>query len=111
MILIIVRLILILVPIAAVIFWLRWRIKRKHSDAELSEDISDLRRILLISIALIFGAAMTLYFVDDGKGDPNMRYVPPYEKDGKIIPGHFVPIDEEPDNPTDTDGDTPKGQG
>ena len=41
---------------------------------------------------------LILVFFDASQaGRPGERYVPPQSVDGRIIPGHFVPIDEDGD--------------
>jgi hypothetical protein len=87
-------LILVLVPMMAVLYWLRWRLKKDRSEEELVEDIQDLRRWLVVAFVVTAAAGFTLYLTDDRKGEARMKYIPPYEQDGVIVPGHFVPMDE-----------------
>ena len=109
MLLLIIRLILVLVPMMAIIYWLRWRLKKDRTDEELVEDIRDLRRWLIVAFVVTFTAGLTLYMTDDRKGEARMKYIPPVEKDGVIVPGHFVPVDDEKKEKEGEEGATSSG--
>ncbi|WP_417465069.1 hypothetical protein [Kordiimonas sp.] len=92
---IILRIALLLMPLVAVIFWLRWRLKKDQTEEERQQDISRLQKTLgvLVLVALVAGVCLRL--LDDRTGDARTRYIPPHSEDGKVVPGRFVSDDDE----------------
>lgn len=111
------RILLFLLPIALLVFWLRWRTKRNSEDGLTEADERKAKITLLALIAGILVAAFSLRYFDDS-GSPSGRYVPARVEDGKVIDGHFVEEDEaqqetedpkeseKPDDPKNDDQET-----
>jgi len=87
----ILRILLIALPLAGVFYWL-WLKKRYRDDAGAlrSREI----QLLIGSIVLLGTFVSLLVATSDGGGKPGDFYVPPYEKDGKIVSGQFMSREE-----------------
>ncbi|WP_417460165.1 hypothetical protein [Kordiimonas sp.] len=92
---IILRIALLLIPLVAVIFWLRWRLKKDQTEEERRQDISRLQKTLGVLVIVALAAGVSLRLLDDRTGDARTRYIPPHSEDGKVVPGRFVSEDEE----------------
>lgn len=92
---IILRAALLLMPLVAVIFWLRWRLKKDQTEEERRQDISRLQKTLGVLVLVALAAGMSLRLLDDSTGDARTRYIPPHSEDGKVVPGRFVSEDKE----------------
>ena len=106
---IILRLLLILLPIIAVVYWVRWRMKVDRSREDLDAEIAQMRRNLILIASATAVVAASFYLLDEGRGDEDMIYVPPRVEDGKMIPGHFIPREDKQekdkkDDPEQDDG-------
>ncbi len=91
MLLMLIRLALILAPLLMVVMWLKWRMKKDRTQAELDQDIVVLRQRLMILIGVMLAAILGLYLLDDRRGDADMIYVPARVENGKLIPGEYQP--------------------
>ncbi|UTW54458.1 DUF6111 family protein [Kordiimonas sp. SCSIO 12610] len=88
--LILIRILLLLTPIIVIVTWLFLR-ARKNADGEHSPDteLTNVRTILTILLALIGLVSAILYFSDEDQGKPGQIYVPARVEDGKVVPGYF----------------------
>ena len=85
---VVLRIILLLLPVVVLIYWLRWR-ARKKAQGELSdEDVRALRLVLVAAVITLLAGGLTLRFLDDS-GSPKGIYVPARVENGVLIPGHF----------------------
>ncbi len=92
---IILRIALLLMPLVAVIFWLRWLLKKDQTEEERQQDISRLQKTLGVLVLVALVAGVSLRLLDDRTGDARTRYIPPHSEDGKVVPGRFVSDDDE----------------
>lgn len=88
------RLMLILIPIAALLMWIRWRMKRDLDEETREIEFRRLRIGLAVLLAVTLATGLGLRFFDDGAGDIDSIYVPARVEDGKVIPGYYIPKDE-----------------
>jgi len=88
------RLMLILIPIAALLLWLRWRMKRDLDEETRNAEFKRLRIGLTVLVVVTLAAGLGLRFIDDGAGDVDSTYVPARVEDGKVIPGYYIPKDD-----------------
>lgn len=96
--LIFLRIMLLVLPILAVVLWLRWRSKRSIEDVDIELEAKRFRiGIGALLVAMVF-VGLSLRVFDDGAGDTDSVYVPPHVVDGKVVPGKFVPK-EDPEQP------------
>lgn len=94
------RIILVLIPIVAVLAWLRWRMKR---DLDEEVRLAEFKRLKIsfvcLTVVLLF-AGLGLRFLNDTSGNVDEVYVPARVENGVLIPGKFVPKEElEAQNP------------
>jgi len=108
----VIRILLVLLPIAALLLWLRWRSKR-----DLGEEIREMeaRRLRIgmtvLTVALLL-SGLAIRFLDDRSGNADQIYIPDRVENGVLIPGKFVPRDEVPeDTPDPTDEESDYGSG
>ncbi|NVJ98570.1 MAG: hypothetical protein HWE25_10485 [Alphaproteobacteria bacterium] len=94
----ILRIVLLLAPLVAVIMWLRWRVREDRTEEELQADFAKMRMWLVAMLGITLLAALGLRFMDDGTGDARTKYIPPHTEDGVVVPGRFVPADEDTGN-------------
>lgn len=89
------RIVLLLLPLVALLLWLRWRLKKDRDEEELARELSRLRRTLVVIVLAAVVAVLGLRFSDEEAGDPRTKYIPPHTENGQVVPGRFVPIEEE----------------
>jgi uncharacterized protein DUF6111 len=78
-----------LLPFALFLIW-----RRLSNRAPEAGQMPTLR-LAAAGAALAIVVMVVLVIIDSNKaGHEGERYVPPQNIDGRIIPGHFVPIDE-----------------
>ncbi len=94
MILIILRILLFLLPIVALIIWLRWRMKEDKDEAALDNDVRRMRTVLIVIALAILATGLALKFMDGDKGEARTKYIPPHTVNGEVVPGRFVAEDE-----------------
>lgn len=86
----VIRLALVLAPVLALIFWLRWRSARKVDPEALAADVKVLTRRLLVLAVITLIAVLSLRLTDDGRKAPaGATYVPPRMENGELVPGRF----------------------
>lgn len=88
------RIMLLLLPIIAVVLWLRWRAKQKNDDADLQKELKRFKVAMAVILAAIVCVGLSLRVFDDSSGDTDTVYIPPHVVDGKVVPGRFVPKEE-----------------
>ena len=89
------RILLLSLPVIAVIAWLRWRMREDKTEEERLADFAKLRNTLGILVVVGLVAGIGLKLVDDRTGDPRTKYIPPHSENGQVVPGRFVPEDED----------------
>jgi hypothetical protein len=94
MIAVILRLILLLIPVVALVMWIRWRMRTDRTEEELAADFARMRWSLIVLVLAAAAAGISLRLLDDQRGDPRSTYIPPHTEDGKVVPGRFKPADE-----------------
>ncbi|WCL53603.1 hypothetical protein [Gimibacter soli] len=95
------RFILLSLPLAAVILWLRHRAKVDRTEEELEADIRRLRRMLGACVVGMLVAAIGLYVTDDRRSESHTRYFPPHMEGETLVPGRFEPVEEAEDGEKD----------
>ena len=95
MIAIILRAFLFLIPVVALLMWLKWRMQVDRSEEELAADIAKLRTRLLLLVGAALAALLGLYFTDELRSKACMDYVPAHMENGKLVPGQFKPRDSD----------------
>lgn len=100
----ILRIILLLLPLVAVVMWIRWRMRKDRTDEELAADFAKMRRWLVVLLGVALVSGLGLRFLDEGTGNAGTRYIPPHTENGVVVPGRFVPEDEPEEEPTDESG-------
>lgn len=101
------RILLLLLPLVAVLMWLRWRMRKDRTEEELQHEIANFRKVMGLLILVAIAAGVGLKLTDENTGDPRTKYIPPHTENGQVVPGRFVPVDEEPkDAPEDPKGST-----
>lgn len=98
MVAIIIRLVLFLVPIVALLLWIRKRGKaaETHPDGDHDEITADQRQILVraaVIVALVAIMAVMLNIFDPTKDRADKVFIPPHVVDGEVVPGRFVDSD------------------
>lgn len=89
------RLILLLIPIVALVLWLRWRSKRDLDDEAREAELKIIKRWGVVLVIALIGAGFGFRFLDDNSGDTDMVYVPArVDAEGTLIPGHYVSKEE-----------------
>ncbi len=92
---IVLRIILLLLPLFAVLYYLRWRHRLKLSGRVADdEDLKSIRTILLSIIATLIVLLLVWRFLDTKSTDRYKIYVPPKVVDGKVVPAHFIDREE-----------------
>lgn len=91
---IVLRVLLFLIPIVALILWLRLRSKRHLDEGLLEIEARKFRIGMLVLIVVLLATGFATRFTDEGSGKGDMIFVPARVENGKVIPGHFVPRDE-----------------
>ncbi len=89
---IMIRILLLLLPVALVVIWLRYRAKKNSAEELTSTDIKNVRISLGLVIAALLVAGVSLRMVDESR-EPGDVYIPAYVVDGELVPGRFVPKD------------------
>lgn len=93
--LIFLRIMLLLLPVVALVLWLRWRAKQVSDDTiDVKKELRRFRITLGVLIAAMLMVGISLRVFDDGAGNTDSVYVPPHVVDGEVVPGRFVPKDE-----------------
>ncbi len=85
------RVLLFLIPFAALFLWLRWRSKRDLSDEIREQEFRKLRIGVLLLVVALLGCGLGLRFFTEQPGNVDGVYVPARVENGKVIPGHYVP--------------------
>lgn len=91
---IVLRIIMLLLPLVALLMWLRWRAKRGLEPEDLVLEQRKLRNGLLAVVLSFLAAGLLLRVFDPDVGDTDSVYIPAHEVDGKLVPGRFVPKDQ-----------------
>ena len=104
------RILLILVPVFALILWIRWRAKKNSAGDVSDQDIRNMRFGLIGLIVMLFVAGIGIRMTDTSS-DRDGRYVPARVENGKIIPGHFEKMDPDEEQGKDKNNDTEEGKG
>lgn len=87
---VLIRLILLLAPVMALIYWLRWRSARRDNPDALAADVRSLIRRLAVLAGLVILSVITLRLTDDGRKAPaGQTYIPPRMENGELVPGRF----------------------
>lgn len=104
---VVLRIILLLLPLVALLLWLRWRSKRGMEAEVLEVEQRRLRNGLLAVAVGFLLAGLMLRIFDPDAGDTDSVYIPAHEVDGELVPGRLVPKDEldENDQPRETNPD------
>ena len=87
------RLLLLLLPIVALLAFIRHRMKDDLSEEEQEQEIEKLRRTLTGLAASFALVAFSLYFLTD-TGAPGTCYISPKTVDGKVVSGRYVAEDD-----------------
>jgi len=87
----ILRFLLVVLPIAALAYWL-WLRKTHADDKDMLR--SQEKRLLLISGGLLVVSIGLMFLSASDGGQPGDFYIPPHEKDGKIVSGRFITQEE-----------------
>lgn len=88
------RIMLVLIPVLALVLWIRWRMKR-DLDAETREaEFRNLRVGMVVLLLALVATGIGLRFFDNGGGAVDQVYVPARVEDGKLIPGHYISKEE-----------------
>ena len=103
------RILLILIPIVAVILWLRWRASETMDEEDREAELKRLKIGLGALVVALFAVGIGFRTMDDSSGEVDQVYVPARVEDGKVIPGKFVPRQEaealkEKPEPSDGEG-------
>lgn len=88
----IIRLLLVVLPVAVAFYWLWLRKNQKDDEDRLRA--KEIRLIFASAIAFIVLLVLMVFVIPRGGGRPDDIYIAPYEKDGKIIPGEFLSPEE-----------------
>ena len=88
------RFMLILIPIVALLLWMRWRMKRDLDEETRKAEFKRLQVGMTVLVVATLATGLGLRFFDDGAGDVDSIYVPARVEDGKLIPGYYIPKDE-----------------
>jgi len=92
--LIFLRILMLLIPVALLFLWLRWRMKRNQEGGLSDADEQRAKVTLIVLIVALLASGISLKLLDNS-GSPSGRYVPARVEDGRIIEGHFVEDEEE----------------
>ncbi|MBL4836600.1 MAG: hypothetical protein JKY34_03395 [Kordiimonadaceae bacterium] len=91
---ILIRILLVILPIALLIVWMRWRAKVSAGGEMPENETRRLRRTLIIIIVALVATGSSLKIFDGG-GSVDGVYVPARMENGILIPGHFDSVQEE----------------
>lgn len=91
---ILIRILLIILPIALLIVWMRWRAKVSAGGEIPEDETRRLRRTLIVIIVALVATGFSLKIFDDG-GSVDGVYVPARMENGILIPGHFDSVQED----------------
>lgn len=106
---VVIRIILVLLPIIALILWLRWRSKRDQGEEIRELEAKRLRiGMSILTVALLL-TGLAFRFLDNTSGEVDQVYVPARVENGVLIPGKFVPKDEVPEEAQKEDSDDGSG--
>lgn len=110
---IVLRLVLILVPVIGLVFWIRWRARKKAGEEITDADTRRMQLGLIGLIVLLLVTAFAIRMADTG-GSPTGRFVPAHVENGVTIPGHFVddeaeeaPVVEDAEEDAEAGDETP----
>lgn len=104
------RILLVLLPIIALVLWLRWRVKREQGEDVRELEAKRLRvGMSILTVALLL-TGLAFRFLDNTSGDVDQVYVPARVENGVLIPGKFVPKDEAPEEVGEEEGDDGSGE-
>lgn len=104
---VVLRILLVLIPIIALLLWLRWRVKQDLDEETQQLEFKRLCVGMAVLVLALFATGLGLRFFDDSSGDVDQVYVPARVEDGKVVPGKFVPRDEQEQNQTPKSEDPP----
>jgi len=90
---IVLRILLILLPVALLIIWLRMRIKKKAGQEITDKELARTRWGLLALVLTILAVGIGLKLTDTS-ADTAQVYVPARVENGELIPGHFISAEE-----------------
>ncbi|TNE62817.1 MAG: hypothetical protein EP335_10970 [Alphaproteobacteria bacterium] len=106
MIAILLRAALLVLPLVAVILWLRWRWAHQGDPEMLESELGRLRITLVAIGGAMLIVLLALRFTDNDTGAPRTHYVPPHSENGKVVPGRFEPVpDAQPEPQEDPEED------
>ncbi|MEM8799715.1 MAG: DUF6111 family protein [Pseudomonadota bacterium] len=94
------RVLVFLLPLLVFALW--WRARTRVADSESRAQIDRQFRWGLLGSA-IFMIAGGLYMMGQGTAPPRGRYIPPHTENGEMVPGAFVPFDQDTSPETETD--------
>lgn len=106
---VVLRILLVLLPIMALILWLRWRAKRDLGEEIRELEVKRLRVGMSILTAALLLTGLAFRFLDDTSGEIDQVYVPARMENGVLIPGKFVPRDEVEEEKSEDDTDDGSG--
>ena len=86
---IILRILLFLLPLIAVVIWLRARAKMANNPDALADDVRKMKIGVLLLMAGAMTAAVLLYVFDEDKAPSGSQYSPARMENGKLVPGSF----------------------
>ena len=93
---IILRLLLVILPVALLLFWVRWRMKNAAGGEIPESETKAMRRWLIVALVSMVGIGFSLKLVEDDTVTDGV-YVPARIEDGEVIPGHMAPAPDESD--------------
>lgn len=102
---IVIRIILVLLPVIALILWLRWRSKRDLGEEIREIEARRLRIGMTVLTVMLLLTGLAFRFMDGTSGEVDQVYVPARVENGVLIPGKFVPKDEAPKEAPEEDGE------
>lgn len=106
---VVLRILVVLLPVIALILWLRWRSKRDLGDEVRELEAKRLRvGMTILTVALLL-TGLGFRFLDDTSGNVDEVYVPARVENGVLIPGKFVPKDQVPEESSEKDSDDGSG--
>jgi len=103
------RILLLLVPVFALILWIRWRAKKNSAEDVSNEDVRNMRLGLIGLIIMVLMAGIGIRMTDTSAGRDG-RYVPARVENGKVIPGHFEKVDPDEEQSKDRNKDAEEGK-
>jgi len=100
---ILIRVILFLLPIVMLIYWLRWRARRKAGEDD-DGDVRNLMLMLIVFALTLLGAGLALRFTAEDSM-PGDVYVPARMENGVLVPGHFEGTETQNDGTEDKEAE------